>query len=134
MKEQIKEGQVNLNYYQVMIFLWKLEKLKNGNDAIAYDSVVFNFFAYVLMKLIKIEINYNTLPFETRSNLKLYTISENDYQHLVALTSINPLDFNEYKQCKFVIDELSKRQTREINRHMYEVANGLVEAKILKRK
>ena len=134
MVEINKNNQIKLDYYQIMIFLWKLDRLKNENDFIVQDGVVFEFYNYALEKISEALVKNKHIDFDEFKELKIFSIPSEVYQLLTEITSFDPVDSTKYIRYKNFINKIDKIREKNANKDLNLVANRLVSAKILKKK
>ena len=112
---------VKLNYYQIMIFLYKIGKLKEENIQIDDDEIVSIFSKNSLKEIEENIITYNGfLPSKILKNLKIYKISKTTYNYLVNLTSINPFNSKDYKFYKPIIEWLDEHPLILVEKELLE--------------
>lgn len=85
------EKNIKLTYYQVMIFIKEIDKLKKEDKNFS-DEISRNFELYVLNRTKELVLKCPGIVMDLKGLLKLYTISDNMYRHLVNLIEVNPLD------------------------------------------
>ena len=85
------EKNIKLTYYQVMIFIKEIDKLKKEDKNFS-DETSHNFELYVLNRTKEIVLKYPGFVMDFKGILKLYTIDETMYRYLVNLTNFDPLD------------------------------------------
>jgi len=111
---------VKLNYYQIMIFLYKIGKLKEENIQID-DEIVSIFSKNSLKEIEENIITYNGfLSPKILKKLKIYKISKTTYDYLVNLTSINSFNSKDYKFYKPIIEWLDEHPFILVEKELLE--------------
>lgn len=85
------EKNIKLTYYQVMIFMKEIGRLKNVNENF-YDEISRSFELYVLNRTKELVLKCPGPIMDLKGLLKLYTISADMYKYLITLTKVDPLD------------------------------------------
>lgn len=116
MNQNVKQ----LTYYQTMIFLYKIDELKNNNKYFN-DDIVLNFEDYVLEKTREIA-SMSRIKLKIMPHLGLYSISESLFYYLKQLTGVDPLDkeiYNYYlPKIKKIEEEALKYLINESEQYM----------------
>ena len=85
------EKNIKLTYYQVMIFIKEIDKLKKEDENFS-DETSRSFELYVLNRTKELVLKYPGIVMDLKGVLKLYTISDKMYRYLVNLTEVDSLD------------------------------------------
>ena len=103
---------IRLTYYQVMIFIKEIGKLKKENKNF-FDEISHNFEIYVLNRTKELVLKHPDFIMDLKGRLKLYTISNGMYRYLINLTKIDPLD----KKNSSYIKEIKEEEEAKFNEY-----------------
>lgn len=105
------EKNIKLTYYQVMIFIKEIDKLKKEDENFS-DETSRSFELYVLNRTKELVLKYPGIVMDLKGVLKLYTISDKMYRYLVNLTEVDPLD---KKNVSSYIEKIKKEEEARFN-------------------
>ena len=105
------EKNIKLTYYQVMIFIKEIDKLKKEDENFS-DETSRSFELYVLNRTKEIVLKYPGIVMDFKGILKLYTISDNMYKYLTNLTKVDPLD---KKNVSSYIEKIQEEEETRFN-------------------
>lgn len=86
----MKQEEKQLTYYQIMIFMHKIEEIKNNNPTFN-DEIILNFENYAIQRTCEIS-NLSPIKLKIKPSLGMYLISNDMFNYLSKITGINPLD------------------------------------------
>lgn len=89
------EKQINLSFYQIMMFVMELLKKKKDNPSLN-DYIANAFMKQMLQRTIELDFKCSPFILSFKGLFKPYTISSSMYNYLVNITGVNPLDKKQY--------------------------------------
>ncbi len=89
------EKQINLSFYQIMMFVIELSKKKKDNPSLN-DNIANAFMKQMLQRTIELDFKCSSFILSFKGLFKPYTISPSMYNYLVNITGVNPLDKKQY--------------------------------------
>ena len=89
------EKQINLSFYQIMMFVMELSKKKKDNPSLN-DNIANVFMKQMLQRTIELDFKCSPFILSFKGLFKPYTISSSMYNYLVNITGVNPLDKKQY--------------------------------------
>ena len=125
LEEIMNKYVVKLNYYQIMIFLYGIKKIKEENNNI--DEEMVSIFSKSSINAIGeiVTSAYGMLPTKILKNMKLYQVPKTMYDYLVEITSINPIDTKDYKYYKIIIEKIDEQVNNLLNEQLDEIQQSI---------
>ena len=89
------ENQINLSFYQIMMFVIELSKKKKENPNLN-DSIANMFMKQMLYRAVELDFKCSKFILKFKGLFKPYTINSSMYNYLVNFTGVDPLDKKQY--------------------------------------
>lgn len=125
---------VKLNYYQMMIFLYGIKKVKEENNSI--DDEILSTYSKSLIKATReiVTSAYGMLPTKILKNMKLYQVSKVTYDYLIEITSINPIDAKDYKYYKRIVEKIDEQVSDLLDKQFDAILQSIEQKYNIKKK
>lgn len=94
----MKNDLVYLSYYQAMVFMWRIDEIRKESNTFD-DELAIMFEEYVIKRAGEIVLYYPQFLLKLIPHANKYCLSKGNFEYLCKLTSVNPLnkqDFNMY--------------------------------------
>lgn len=118
----MKSDLVYLSYYQVMIFMHRIDEMRKESDTFE-DEIASMFEKYVIKRAGEIVLFYPQFLLKLIPYANKYCLSKENFEYLCKLTNVNPLnkqDFNEYlPKIKMLEEEMSHYFDNKVLKNLY---------------
>ena len=103
----MKKEEIQLTYYQIMIFIYKIEEIKKQQPEFS-DEKILKFEDNALKRAQEI-LKLSQIKLKLKPSLGRYPISVDLFNYLEQITGLNPLDKETYDNYVPIIKELENQ-------------------------
>lgn len=113
----MEESLIYLTYYQVMAFLFEIDKIRKSNPCFN-DDIAKSYEEYVVKRTAEIMTTYPQIKLKIFPNASKYVISKKIFDYLTRLTSIDVYDKETIEKYTIMTKELEEYSFNNAKEHL----------------